>query len=87
MISAMLPILALCVIASAGAAAPVQEAPKPPNAAAIHEVVREYLAARERGDAAALGALFTADVDQLTSSGEWRRGREDVVRGAIRLTK
>jgi uncharacterized protein (TIGR02246 family) len=39
--------------------------------------------ARERRDAAAIGALFTQDADQLTSSGEWRRGRDDVVRGAL----
>lgn len=47
------------------------------------QVVSAYVAAREARDAAAIGALFTADVDQLVSSGEWRRGREGVVEGAL----
>jgi len=51
--------------------------------AAIRAVVKEYMAARDRRDAAALGALFTSDVDQLVSSGEWRRGREALVTGTL----
>jgi uncharacterized protein (TIGR02246 family) len=50
---------------------------------AIKNVVAQYLAAREHRDAAAVGALFTADADQLTSSGEWRRGRDAIVRGTL----
>jgi uncharacterized protein (TIGR02246 family) len=50
---------------------------------AVREVVKNYVDARERTDAAAVEALFTADVDQLVSTGEWRRGREDVVRGTM----
>jgi uncharacterized protein (TIGR02246 family) len=37
--------------------------------------------ARENLDPKAVEALFTSDADQLVSSGEWRRGREAVVRG------
>ena len=51
--------------------------------AAIRDVVKEYLAARERRDAAALGALFTSDADQLVSSGEWRKGRDELVKGTL----
>jgi uncharacterized protein (TIGR02246 family) len=51
--------------------------------AAIRAIVAEYLHARERRDAAAIGALFTDDADQLTSSGDWRRGRDDIVRGTL----
>jgi uncharacterized protein (TIGR02246 family) len=51
--------------------------------AEIRDVVRKYVEAREHPDPAALGALFTDDADQLTSSGEWRRGRDEVVRGAL----
>jgi uncharacterized protein (TIGR02246 family) len=51
--------------------------------AAIREVVQRYLDTRERADAKALEALFTSDVDQLVSSGEWRKGRSDVVRGTL----
>jgi uncharacterized protein (TIGR02246 family) len=41
------------------------------------------MATREKGDAAALGALFTSDVDQLVSSGEWRRGKDELVKGTL----
>ena len=37
--------------------------------------------ARDRRDAEAIRALFTEDADQYTTAGEWRRGRENVVRG------
>jgi len=50
---------------------------------AIREVFNKYVDARERADAKAVAALFTEDADQLTSSGEWRRGRDEVVRGSL----
>ncbi|HVQ32229.1 MAG TPA: SgcJ/EcaC family oxidoreductase, partial [Vicinamibacteria bacterium] len=50
--------------------------------AAVREVVRLYVEAREARDAGAIAALFTEDADQLTSAGEWRRGREALVQGA-----
>jgi uncharacterized protein (TIGR02246 family) len=49
----------------------------------IREIAQKYMDARERQDARALEALFTADADQLVSSGEWRKGRSDVVRGTL----
>jgi uncharacterized protein (TIGR02246 family) len=51
--------------------------------AAIREVVSKYVDARERIDPKAVEELFTSDADQLVSSGEWRRGREAVVRGTM----
>ena len=54
---------------------------------AVRDTVKEYVAARERGDPAALSGLFTADADQLVSSGEWRRGREELVRGTLASSK
>ena len=51
--------------------------------AAIREIVSQYVAARERIDPKAVEELFTNDADQLVSSGEWRRGREAVVSGAM----
>ena len=45
-------------------------------------MVRLYVEAREARDAGAIAALFTEDADQLTSGGEWRRGREALVQGA-----
>jgi uncharacterized protein (TIGR02246 family) len=54
-----------------------------PREAEIHDVVRRYVEAREARDPKAIEALFTADADQLVSSGEWRRGREAVVKGTL----
>jgi uncharacterized protein (TIGR02246 family) len=51
--------------------------------AAIREIVGKYVDARERIDPQGVEALFTIDADQLVSSGEWRRGREAVVRGTM----
>lgn len=51
--------------------------------AAIRAVVSKYVDARERIDPKAVEQLFTADADQLVSSGEWRKGREAVVKGTM----
>jgi uncharacterized protein (TIGR02246 family) len=51
--------------------------------AAVKAVIARYVDAREKRDAAAIEALFTKDVDQLVSSGEWRKGRDAVVRGTL----
>jgi uncharacterized protein (TIGR02246 family) len=51
--------------------------------AAVREVVKRYVDARERQDPKAIEALFTEDADQLTSSGQWRRGRGEVVKGTM----
>jgi uncharacterized protein (TIGR02246 family) len=67
-------------------AAPIASAQSPAataDEAAVRDVVRRYVEARERRDAGALEKLFTADADQLVSSGEWRRGRDGVVKGGL----
>lgn len=51
--------------------------------AAIRALVAKYAAAREERDPEAIGALFTDDADQLVSSGTWRRGRDELVRGML----
>ena len=51
--------------------------------AAVRQVVQKFMDARDRNDAHAIEALFTADADQLVSSGEWRKGRADVVKGSM----
>jgi uncharacterized protein (TIGR02246 family) len=51
--------------------------------AAVRRVVSRYVEARELSDARAVEELFTADADQLVSSGEWRKGRDAVVSGAM----
>ena len=60
---------------------------KTDDEAAVRDAVKLYVDARERGDAAALSGLFTSDADQLVSSGEWRRGREELVRGTLASSK
>jgi uncharacterized protein (TIGR02246 family) len=77
--SAVTTLLALLLL-SAGPA--VAQAPVADDAA-IRAVVAAYAAARDKGDGEALAALFTADADQLVSSGEWRRGRPAVVQGSL----
>lgn len=53
------------------------------DATAVRNLVAAYAAAREGADAASIEKLFTADADQLVSSGEWRRGRENLVKGML----
>jgi uncharacterized protein (TIGR02246 family) len=55
----------------------------PGDEAAVKDVVARYVDARDRKDAKATEALFTRDADQLVSSGEWRKGRDAVVRGTM----
>ena len=71
--------IALCV---AGIASPSAQA-NAPDEAAIKDVVRRYVEARDKRDANLLAALFTAEADQLTTSGEWRQGRDNVVKGGL----
>jgi uncharacterized protein (TIGR02246 family) len=58
-------------------------AQKPADEAAIRDVVKRYVDAREARDAKAVAALFTADADQLVSSGQWRKGHDEVVSGTL----
>ncbi len=50
---------------------------------AVRDVVQKYMDARGRQDAVALEKLFTSDADQLVSSGEWRKGRGELVKGTL----
>jgi uncharacterized protein (TIGR02246 family) len=49
----------------------------------IREVVKRYVDAREIRDPKAVSALFGANADQLVSTGEWRKGRDAMVRGML----
>jgi uncharacterized protein (TIGR02246 family) len=55
--------------------------------AAVRAIVAKYVEARESKDAAAIGALFTDDADQFNSAGEWRRGREAIVKGTLQSSQ
>ncbi len=74
----MMRVLCCCVIGLAAL-----NAQQTGDEAAIREVVKKYVEARENKDPKAVEALFTSDADQLVSSGEWRWGREAVVRGTL----
>jgi uncharacterized protein (TIGR02246 family) len=75
--------LLLVALLLVGAVGPLESQAGLPREAEIHDVVRRYVDAREKRDPKAIEALFTADADQLVSTGEWRRGREAVVKGTL----
>ena len=75
-------IVCLCMAAAIPATAQ-QPAPAAADEAAVRDIVQRYTRARELNDPAAIGALFTADADQYTSSGEWRRGVSALVKGML----
>ncbi len=78
----LLTVAALCGVATLSL---VAQAPAPTSAedAAIRGVVSKYVDAREKRDPKLLAALFTEDADQLTTAGEWRKGRDNVVKGGL----
>jgi uncharacterized protein (TIGR02246 family) len=75
----MFRFLSLCLLA---ALVPAQNT-NAPEESQIRQVIQQYLHARERRDPKAVAAVFTPDADQLVSSGEWRKGRDAVVRGTL----
>jgi uncharacterized protein (TIGR02246 family) len=60
-----------------------QAAPATGDEAAARDVVARYMQARNQKDEVAVRSLFTPDADQLVSSGEWRKGIDNLVRGAM----
>lgn len=74
--------LALTVALSGQAPGTIQR-----DEAAVKDLVARYNAARDNQDPAAIRALFTHDADQLVSSGEWRRGQEELVRGMLQSSR
>jgi uncharacterized protein (TIGR02246 family) len=74
-------IAVLCALYAGAAFA--QSAAAGADDAAIRAVVQKYLDAREQKDAKAVEALFTKDADQLVSTGQWRKGRDELVTGTL----
>jgi uncharacterized protein (TIGR02246 family) len=63
-------------------------APKPSvDETAIRQSIQRYVDARNHMDQAALRELFTADADQLVSTGQWRRGLDNLLQGAMASSK
>jgi uncharacterized protein (TIGR02246 family) len=79
--------IAICLTLGLTLIARHQQTERATDAAAVHDIVKRYVDAREKADAAAIAALFTSDADQLVSSGEWRRGRDEVVTGTLASSK
>lgn len=50
----------------------------------IVKLIDQYAQAREKQDTATLHEILTKDIDQLVSSGEWRRGMEGATQGMMR---
>jgi uncharacterized protein (TIGR02246 family) len=75
--------LVAVVLFVAGSSWSIQAQAGLPREAEIYDIVRRYVEARDARDGSAIAALFTADADQLVSSGEWRRGRDAVVNGTM----
>lgn len=73
--------LAACLLCTQLLAA--QVAGRSGDEAAVREMVQRYADARGVSDPKTIGALFTEDADQLVSTGEWRRGRDAMVRGML----
>jgi uncharacterized protein (TIGR02246 family) len=73
-------ILSLCIAAAVSVTAQSPAVSKA-DEAAVRDIVQRYTQARELNDPATIEALFTADADQYTSSGEWRRGVPALVKG------
>jgi uncharacterized protein (TIGR02246 family) len=71
-------------------AAPLLRAQAPAPAtdeSAVKALIERYVNARDARDAKAVGALLTADADQYTTAGAWRRGHAQVVAGTAESTK
>ena len=74
--------LVLCVAAAASLQAQSTSSNKSDDAA-VRDIVRRYTEARELNDPKAIAALFTDDADQYTTSGDWRRGISQLVKGML----
>jgi uncharacterized protein (TIGR02246 family) len=66
-------------------AVPVLAQPPGGDDAAVRAVIRQHDETRNRGDFKALAQLFTADAEQHTSAGEWRRGRAEIEKNVAQI--
>lgn len=53
----------------------------------IQSLVNKYTHAREKKDRLLLESILTKDIDQLVSSGTWRRGKEESMKGMLRSSQ
>ncbi len=64
-------------------AAFAHSSPSASDEIAIRQLVQNYMQARNTKNAEATRSLFTKDADQLVSTGEWRKGIDGLVQGAM----
>lgn len=57
------------------------------DAVKIHQLIDQYSQARETQDTVLLKTLLTDDIDQLVSSGEWRNGIAESIKGMQNSTQ
>lgn len=76
-----------CLLIVAACSTTSAQSPSKEDYAAVREVVRKYVEAREARDAKAVEALLTPDADQVVSDGTWRRGREALVQGMLESSR
>lgn len=53
----------------------------------IHSLIDKYSMARANKDTLLLKRILTKDIDQLVSSGTWRKGKEESMKGMLRSSK
>ena len=49
----------------------------------IYNLIDTYARAREKKDAVLLDSILTTDIDQLVSSGKWRNGKKESMKGML----
>ncbi len=53
----------------------------------IYTLIDQYAQAREKKDTVLLKSILTDDIDQLVSSGEWRAGMSESVKGMLKSSE
>ena len=53
----------------------------------IYALIDKYAQAREKKDATLLESILATDIDQLVSSGKWRRGKNESMNGMLRSSE
>ena len=61
-----------------------QNLPETAPDSTIMALIDQYAQARQHRDTVLLEQILTPDVDQLVSSGEWRRGKQESMKGMLR---
>jgi len=77
-------ILSICIGAASNLAFAQDSGQLAKQEQEIYSLVDKYAQARETSDTTLLKSILMSDIDQLVSSGEWRRGLEGAFKGMMR---